>query len=53
MAEGTIKGRPRSALDMVIAAVARANNCVVVTDKERDFAGLNVINPLRAGRFGC
>jgi toxin FitB len=48
MAEGTAKGRPRSPLDMIIAAVAEANNCVVVTENERDFAGLKVINPLRA-----
>ena len=48
MADGTVKGRPRSALDMVIAAVAEANGCVVVTDNERDFAGLKFVNPLRA-----
>jgi predicted nucleic acid-binding protein len=48
MAEGTAAGRPRSALDMIIAAVAEANNCVVVTDNEKDFAGLEVLNPMRA-----
>src|SRR5438876_7859925 len=32
MAEGTAKGRPRSALDMIIAAVAEANDCIVATD---------------------
>jgi len=47
MAEGTAKGRPRSALDMIIAAVAEANDCVVVTDNEKDFTGLKFINPLR------
>jgi toxin FitB len=47
MAEGTAKGRPRSALDMIIAAVAEANGCVVVTDNEKDFAGLKFVNPLR------
>jgi predicted nucleic acid-binding protein len=47
MAEGTAQGRPRSALDMIIAAVAEANNCVVVTDNEKDFAGLDIFNPLR------
>lgn len=47
MAEGTAQGRPRSALDMVIAAVAEAHSCMVVTDNERDFAGLAFINPLR------
>ena len=40
MADGTAKGRPRSALDMIIAAIAEANDCVVVTDNEKDFAGL-------------
>jgi len=48
MAEGTAKGRPRNALDMIIAAVAEANDCFVVTDNERDFAGLKIVNPLRS-----
>ena len=47
MAEGTARGRPRSPLDMIVAAVAEANDCVVVTDNERDFAGLKIVNPLR------
>ena len=47
MAAGTAAGRPRSALDMIIAAVAEANECLVVTDNEKDFAGLKIINPLR------
>ena len=47
MAKGRAAGRPRSGLDMIIAAVADANNCVVVTDNEKDFAGLQVINPIR------
>jgi predicted nucleic acid-binding protein len=48
MAEGTARGRPRSAIDMMIAAIAEANDCVVVTDNEKDFAGLAIVNPLRA-----
>jgi predicted nucleic acid-binding protein len=48
MAEGTAKARPRSALDMIIAAVAEANDCVVVTENEKDFAGLKVFNPSRS-----
>ena len=48
MAEGTAKGRPRSPLDMMIAAVAEVNHCVVVTENERDFPGLKIVNPLRA-----
>ena len=48
MAEGTAKGRPRSPLDMIVAAVAEANDCLVVTENEKDFAGLKIVNPLRA-----
>jgi toxin FitB len=47
MAEGKAAGRRRSALDMIIAAVAGANGCVMVTDNERDFAGLQIVNPVR------
>lgn len=50
MADGKIAGRPRSALDMIIAAVAGANDCVVVTDNERDFASIQFTNPMR-GNF--
>jgi len=49
MADGKAKGRPRSALDMIVAAVAEANGCVVVTDNERDFDGIEILNPLRGG----
>ncbi len=47
MADGKTRGRPRSALDMIIAAVAEAQGCTLVTDNERDFADIAVINPLR------
>lgn len=47
MVEGKTAGKPRSGLDMIIAAVAGANECVLVTDNEKDFAGLQVINPIR------
>jgi predicted nucleic acid-binding protein len=47
MAGGKAKGRPRSALDTIIAAVAEANECVVVTDNEKDFPGVEIFNPLR------
>ena len=49
MAEDAAKGRPRSALDMIVAAIAQANSCVVVTDNERDFVDVAMINPLRSG----
>jgi toxin FitB len=52
MADGTAKGRPRSAPDMIIAAVAEANSCIVVTDNEKDFTGLKFVNPLRARTAG-
>jgi predicted nucleic acid-binding protein len=47
MAQGRAAGRPRNALDMIIAAVAAANDCIVATDNERDFTGLDTVNPMR------
>jgi predicted nucleic acid-binding protein len=35
---------------MIIAATAEANDCVVVTANEKDFAGLRFVNPLRAAK---
>jgi len=32
---------------MIIAAVAEANDCIMVTDNESDFAGLSFLSPLR------
>ncbi|MDE0241564.1 MAG: type II toxin-antitoxin system VapC family toxin [bacterium] len=52
MAEGKAQGRPRSALDMILAAVAEANDCVLVSDNERDFRGLRMFNPLRQAGAG-
>ena len=34
-------------LDTSIAATAEADGCIVVTDNERDFSGVECINPLR------
>jgi len=48
MAEGKAVGRPRSGFDMIIAAIAEANDCIVVTDNEKDFAETPFINPMRA-----
>jgi predicted nucleic acid-binding protein len=50
MAEGTAAGRPRSPIDMIVAAVAEANDCIVVTENEKHFAGLKFLNPMRAPR---
>ena len=47
MADGKARGRPRSALDTIIAAIAEANGCIVVTDNERDFEDIETINPIR------
>ncbi len=47
MADGTADGRSRSAIDTMIAAVAIANDCIVVTDNGRDFDGVEYINPIR------
>jgi predicted nucleic acid-binding protein len=47
MAEGTKLGRPRSGLDMIIAATAAANGCTVVTLNDRDFRGaVATFNPM-------
>jgi len=48
MAAGAGAGRQRSALDMILAAVAESNDCIVVTDNEKDFTGLRFINPMRS-----
>ena len=50
MSEGRILGRPRSARDMIVAAVAEANDCIIVTDNEKDFFGIKIMNPLRDER---
>jgi hypothetical protein len=35
---------------MVVAAIGEANECVLVTDNEKHFSGVSVVNPLRPGR---
>ena len=47
MADGTAKGRPRSALDTIIASIAEANECIVVTDNEKDFPDIAIVNPVQ------
>ncbi len=47
MADGKKAAKPRSWFDMIIAAIAGANECVVATDNEKDFAGLQIVNPVR------
>lgn len=50
MADARTKQRPGSALDTIIAAVAAAYECVVVTDNEKDFFDIEIVNPIRDGR---
>ncbi len=54
MAAGSAAGRPRSALDMIIAATAVAHGLVVATGNERHFrdTGVAWINPLAAPLLG-
>lgn len=47
MAEGKSSGRPRSSMDMIIAATAGAHDCIIITDNDRDFSGTNFLNPMR------
>ncbi len=47
MSEGRLAGKPRSDLDMIVAAVAEVNDCLLVTDNEKHFPGIPVLNPLR------
>jgi toxin FitB len=52
IADGRIAGSLRSPLDMIIAAIAAANDCVVATANERHFRGVvEFINPAR--HAGC
>lgn len=46
MAHGKVKGRPRNALNAIIAAVAAANNCIAMTDNEKDFSDIEIVNPI-------
>ncbi len=51
MAEGSAAGRPRSALDMLLAATAAAQGLVIVTANERHFrdCGVPWLNPMAEG----
>jgi toxin FitB len=48
MSEGRAVERPRSDMDMIVAATAEANDCIVVTDNEKHFPGIEVFNPIRS-----
>jgi toxin FitB len=47
MAVGRTEGRTRSAIDTMIAAIAKVNSCIVVTDNTKDFTDVETINPVR------
>lgn len=47
MAQEKAVSRPEGARDTIVAAIARSNSCIVVTDNERDCYGIEIINPLR------
>jgi toxin FitB len=48
IADGRAIGRPRSPIDMIIAATAAANGCVVVTVNERHFRDVvEFLNPMQ------
>jgi predicted nucleic acid-binding protein len=34
---------------MIIAAIAEVNDYIVVTNNEKDFAGVKIANPMRGG----
>jgi len=48
MAAGRAAGKPRSDIDTFVAAIALANDCVVVTDNAKHFDGVRTINPMRS-----
>src|SRR5262249_26850727 len=45
MVEGKTSGRPRNGLDTIIAAIAHANDCVVVKEKGGVSGGIAITNP--------
>ncbi|MGH6873162.1 MAG: PIN domain-containing protein [Rhizomicrobium sp.] len=48
VADGFLAGKPRSGLDMIVAAVALANDCTLVTANERHFVGvIPFLNPMK------
>jgi hypothetical protein len=40
-------GLPCAPVDMIYAAIAEANGCILITDREEHFIGLDVLNPLK------
>lgn len=46
MARGKVAGRPRSAVDTIVAAIATVHDCCVVTGNERHYEGIETLNLL-------
>jgi predicted nucleic acid-binding protein len=42
MSQGTAAGRPRNALDTVVAAIAKAHDCEIVSANEKHFPGADL-----------
>ena len=47
MAEGKNVRRKRCPVDMIIAAVSEVHGCIVVTNNEKDFWGIEIVNPMQ------
>ena len=47
MSERGAAGLPCAPIDMIYAAIAEANSCILVTDDEERFTGLNAFNPTK------
>lgn len=47
MSERGAAGLPCAPIDMIYAAIAEANGCILVTDDEERFTGLNAFNPTK------
>src|ERR1700730_9956709 len=50
MSEGRTAGKPRSDLDMIVAAIAETNECSILKENQKHFSGLDVLNQLRTLR---
>jgi len=47
MSQRSQAGLPCTPVDMIYAAITEANGCILVTDNEERFTGLDVLNPIK------
>lgn len=47
MSNGAKNGKSRPYIDTMIGAIAKANNCTIVTNNEKDFLDFEVFNPIK------